>query len=146
MVSGKQVFKKFFQFTLHCSLFTAVFPLEFCIFRGSGEGDDIADVLHSGDIHDCSFESESESGVRVCAESAEVKIPPVVFFIESKFLNSFNKFVISFFPLTSADDLTDSRNKEVSCGNSSVVVVKPHVKSFDLFWIVIDKKIGRAHV
>ena len=37
--------------------------LELCVFGCSGEGNDVADVLHAGNEEDESFETETEAGM-----------------------------------------------------------------------------------
>ena len=55
------------------------FPFsEFCILGCPGEGLDIADVGHAGQVHDGPLKTEAEPGVRTTAETADIEIPPVV--------------------------------------------------------------------
>ena len=55
----------------------AVGGLELRAARGAREGDDVADVLHSGGELDGALETEAKAGVRRGAVTAQVEIRPV---------------------------------------------------------------------
>src|SRR5262245_3242697 len=77
------------------------------------EGDDVADVAHTGDELDDAFEAEAEAGVRYGAEAARVEIPLVVFFRQSHLADAGLEFVEALLPLAAADDLADLGSEDV---------------------------------
>ena len=112
--------------------------LKVCVARRAREWDDVADIFQSGEIHHDALQSEAEAGVRDGAESSQIEIPPVGFFIETAGAETLQEHVISFFALAAADDLTDSGNQHIHGARGSVVFVDAHVKGFDIFGVVGD--------
>src|SRR4051794_2560990 len=51
--------------------------LELGIAGRAGERDDVADVLHAGEVHHHPFQAEAEAGVGSSAELAQFQVPPV---------------------------------------------------------------------
>ena len=113
-----------------------VLLLEFCGTGGSREGENVADILDSGKIHDDSFKTKTVTGVFAAAVTAKVKIPAVIFFFKSKFVDAVDKNVKTLFSLASANDFANAGNKMVCSGNGFSVVVLAHIECFDLFRIV----------
>ena len=97
----------------------------------SGKRNHVADVRHSGDQLNRSFEPQSKTAVRNCAEAAQVRVPPVVFRIHSAFFNPLQQDVEAFFPLAASDDFSDARNQHVHRAYGFAIIVAAHVKRFD---------------
>src|SRR5687768_10829172 len=57
--------------------FNSISPLEFCVFGGSGEGNDIAHVLHPRCVHNRALKAQAEARVRDGAVSSQVAVPVV---------------------------------------------------------------------
>ncbi len=77
------------------------------IARGARAWNDVADVLHSGEEHEKTFESEAKAGVWHGAEAPEIQIPGVVFLIEAVGTQGFFEAVEAFFALGPADQFAD---------------------------------------
>src|ERR1019366_952175 len=60
-----------------------VLPLKLRVARSPRERDDVADVLHPGEIHQHALKAHAEAGVRHAAEPAQIQVPPVVFFLQT---------------------------------------------------------------
>ena len=80
------------------------------VFRCSGKGNDIANVLHSRDIHDEAFKAQTESGVLTSAIPAQIQIPLQTFLMDAHFLHSILQDVQPFLTLRAADQLTHRRD------------------------------------
>src|SRR5690606_29123679 len=77
------------------------------------KGDHVANVLHAGEVEEHAFEAKTEASVRHCAESTQIEIPKVGLLGHFLFLHALLEYVESFFTLGAADDLANSRNKDV---------------------------------
>src|SRR6266849_2429449 len=86
----------------------AKLPLELRVPRRAGEGDDVADVLHAGEVHHHPLQTQPEAGVRRGAELAQLQIPPVILFRQALLPDGGEQDVVALFALAAADDLTDA--------------------------------------
>ena len=76
----------------------------------------------------------------LCASVAtEIEIPAVVLLLESKLVHTFEQNVESFFTLASADDLSDTGNEKVHCGNGLSVVVQSHIEGLYFLRIIYNE-------
>ena len=82
---------------------------ELCVVRGTRERDYVADVGHACYEEYKAFKSEAESGMRHCAETACVEIPPHVLHRDSQFVDAGKELVIVLLTLRAADYLPDVR-------------------------------------
>ena len=87
--------------------------LELCRFRRTGEGDDVADVLHAGDEEDQAFKAKAEACMRARSPTAGVDVPPQMGLVHFTTVNLRHQFVIILLAHTAADDFTDLRDKHV---------------------------------
>ena len=72
------------------------------------------------------------------AESAQVQVPPVIVLVEPGLGDSPRESVEVLFALAPADDLSQTRHKNVHPANRPIVVVHFHVERLDLLRIVGD--------
>lgn len=100
------------------------------------EGDDVADVLHAGEVHDEAFKSEAKAGVGGRAELSEVEVPPVGFLGETQFINTRFEDIEPIFSLGTTNEFADAGNKDIHCTDGFVVVVAVHVEGFDVLGVV----------
>ena len=70
---------------------------------------------------------------------AEIKIPPIILFLKVKLCHTSLEYVESFLTLASTDNLTNTGNKKVHCGNSLAIIVLTHIECLD-FLGIIDKE------
>ena len=73
----------------------------------TGEGDNVTDVAHTGHVDHQTLETEAETGVRDCAEAAQIAIPPVIFLVQTHFGHALIEYLEALFTLGTADDLAD---------------------------------------
>ena len=50
--------------------------LKRCVLRRAGEGDNVADVLHTRDEQDETLEAKAKAGVRAASPTTRVYVPP----------------------------------------------------------------------
>jgi len=75
--------------------------------RPSGEGNSISNVINTGNKHDESFETKTETSMGDSSELSKISVPPVDFFVELHFFKSLVEDFQSFFSLRSTDQFTD---------------------------------------
>ena len=89
------------------------FLLKVGILWRSGEGTDIADVLHTRHEEDQSLEAESEAGMRTGAPSAGVEIPPEVCLVHLSLVDLGHELVVALFTDGASDDLANLGEEDV---------------------------------
>ena len=72
------------------------------------------------------------------AVAAQVEIPPVRFFVQSRIVQPLQQNIVALFALAAADDLADPRHEHVHRAHGFAVVVGAHVKRLDRFWVIRD--------
>ena len=70
---------------------------------------------------------------------SQVKIPVIVFQVQTKLFHTLYQDVITFLTLASANQFTDARYQHIHSGHGFIVIVEAHIECFDLFWIIGDK-------
>ena len=81
--------------------------LEHRVLGRTGEGDDVADVLHSRHEEDEALEAETEAGVRTSAPAACVDIPSQMGHIHLTTVDLCHELVIAVLTDATTDNLTD---------------------------------------
>ena len=56
--------------------YSCLISLKLCVPWGSGERNNVADVLHASDEEDKALEAEAKASMRTAAVLAGVKVPP----------------------------------------------------------------------
>ena len=123
------------------------FLLKVGILWRSGEGNDIADVLHTRHEEDQALEAESEAGMRTCAPAAGVEIPPEMGLVHLPLVDLCHEFVVVLLTDGASDDLADLGEEDIgalhggaggdasfiACGGTAAVnrTVLLHVEGLD---------------
>ena len=110
--------------------------LEVAIVGSTGEGDDVADVLHACDEENETFEAESKTTVRATAEAARVKIPVHLLGFDTEAPHAFYKFVIVGLTDGAADDFANLWKEDISALHSFSIFIEFHVECLDFLGIV----------
>jgi len=103
---------------------------------GAGEGDDVADVLHTREVHDHTLEAEAEARMLDAAVTAQIEIPAIIAHIHAKFCDALLQHLHALFTLAAADELADTGNEKIRRSNGLAVVILAHVEGLDLFGII----------
>src|SRR4026209_3044031 len=98
------VWRSFFRLALRSGL-------KLGVARCTREGNYIADVFEAGEVHHHPFQPQPEPGVRHGAETAQVEIPPIGFFVPAGLPQPAQYNLIALFTLTAADDFADTRHE-----------------------------------
>ena len=115
--------------TLSCSL-------QLAVIDRSREWDYIADIAHSGQIHNTSLKPKPEPCMPGGTISAKIQIELIILFLQIQFLHPGKQLIIVVLPLASADDLADPRHQTVNCRYGPAVFILLHVERLDLLRIV----------
>ena len=83
------------------------------------------------------LQAQAETGMRYRAVTAEIEVPPILFWVEVLLPHPLLKNIESFFALTAADNFAHPGNEHVHGPHGAVVVVDSHVEGFDLSRIVV---------
>jgi len=110
--------------------------LQFTVIYGSGEGYNITDVTHTGQIHNASFKAKTKARVSYGAVSSQIQIEIVVLLVQTKLLHSLLQQLQLILTLAAADNLTDTGNQTVHSRNSLAVLIQLHVESLNLLGII----------
>jgi len=92
--------------------------LKLAVAHSTREGDNVADVRHTREVHYASFESETEACVASGAVLSEVELESVCLALKAELIHASCENVEVVFTLAAADDLADAGNEAVHCGNS----------------------------
>ena len=84
------------------------FLLQLAVAHGSGEGQHIADVAHTGQVHHAALEAQTETGVTAGAVLPQVQIEVVVFGVHTQLLDSALQQLVVVLTLAAAGDLADA--------------------------------------
>ena len=87
--------------------------LELCVLGSAGEGDDIADVLHTGYEEYQTLETEAEACMGTTSVLAGIKIPPQVGHVHLTALYLGHQLVIAFLADRTADNLTNGGEENI---------------------------------
>ena len=98
-----------FEFTCRRHGFKLSANLKLTGLWSSWEGYYIADIFHTGNIHNQSFKTDTESCVRHCSIFSCIHISSIIFRIESHSFHFLFKDIESFFSLTTSYNLSNSR-------------------------------------
>src|SRR5438132_493150 len=112
--------------------------LEFRTPRCAGKWNHVADIAHTGDELNGSFQAQAKASVRHGAKAAEIEVPPVVFGLESLLVHSLGEYIEPLFALAAADDLANLGHEHIHRADSFAVIVDPHVERLYCPRIVIQ--------
>ena len=87
--------------------------LQVAVVDRSGEGDNIPNVAHTGQVHHAPLKSETEAGVAGRAIFSQVQVKAVILFPEAQFVDAAQEDIITILPLAAADDLTDAGHQTI---------------------------------
>src|SRR5574344_730311 len=110
--------------------------LEFGVFGSTGEGNDVADVLHTGHKEQQAFKTQAETGVWASAIATGVEVPQHIFHGDVEFLDACHEFFVVLFTHGAADDFANLREKHVGALHRFAVGVLLHVESLDFLGVV----------
>ena len=98
----------------------AGFCLEFRVAGRAREGQHVADVGNTGEVHDHAFKAHAEASMLDGAVLAQFQIPPVVLGIEAELFHACGEYIQTLFTLAAAAKLADGRNQKVGGANGAV--------------------------
>ena len=113
--------------------------LKLGVSGGSREGNDVANVLHAGYIHENALEPETEAGVGTAPPSANVEVPGKGLPGNAHGVHPHFEDVMSLLPLAAADDFPYSWKQQIHGCYGAFVIIETHIKGLDLGGIVDDK-------
>ena len=100
--------------------------LQFAVADGSGEGDSVADVADTGQVHDAALEAQTEACVTGGTVLAQIHVEVVVLGVHAQLFDTALQQLVIVLTLRAADDLADTGNQAVHRGNSLAVGIQLH--------------------
>src|SRR4051794_20070209 len=88
-------------------------PSELGVARGARKRDDVADVLHAGQVHQHALDTEAKPRVRSRAKLAKLEVPPVSGLGQLLGADLLEQNIVALFALTASDDLSDARRENI---------------------------------
>ena len=114
----------------------ALWRLEVGVAHGARVRQDVADVAHTGQIHDQALEAQTVAGVLAGTVAAQVKVVLVLLGIHAQVLDAGFEQIQALLALGAADNLADTGNQTVGGGDGLAVLVHAHVERLDLGRVV----------
>ena len=114
---------------------TRVQCLKLCTLGCSWKCNHIADIGHTGYKLYHSFKSKSKASMWHRSKSSRIQVPPQFFDRNIHFFHSCSSFPV-FLLVVNRQQFLQYRGQYIHGGNGFAIIVLPHVKSFDIFWIV----------
>ena len=77
--------------------------LQFAVADGSGEGQHVPDVAHTGQVHDAALKAKAEAGVTGGAVLPQIQIEAVVLGIQTQLVHAGKEGIVIILTLAAAD-------------------------------------------
>ena len=120
-------------------IYAEFFPLEFCRTGCSREGQHVADVGNSSEVHHKALKSKAKARMFCTAILAQIQIPPIIFLFQLEVLHPLLEDLQALLTLASADDLSDAGYQQVHSGDRFAIVIQAHIERLDLLRVIGHK-------